>query len=180
MGVLPQRQFSPNSPNESPLPGLQFFTACPSSTGCNPSGTGCSRGTSPARNLLLWGLHTAFFKHPSLPWGLLHGLQVEFLHGLQGHRCLTMAFTTGCQRISAPASAAPSPPPPSPPLVPAGLFLSLLSPDAFFSGFFSPFLTLIPEALPPVLMALAWSHLGLGHGGSFWKLLPEATLQPNP
>jgi len=121
----------------------------------------------------------------------------------RGTTCLIMIFITSCKgRLSAPRFCAP----PSPPhslltLMSAKLFfshsLSLLSPYTAVSplSFFLPFLKyVITEVLPPSLIDLALGSSGsvlepsstgfIRHGGSFWKLLTEATaiapLLPKP
>jgi len=104
--------------------------------------------------------------------------------------CLTMVFSTGCRGISAPAPGAPPPPPSALTLVSAEWFHILL----LFSPLLLPhslvlFPTLlnyvIPEALPASLMGSALASSGsvlepadtgfVGHRGSFWQLLTEAT-----
>jgi len=114
-GSSPGRQFSTNFSNMSSVHGLQLFTNCPRvglSTGCSPSGTGCSsvgppRGhkpcqqtcsgmssslpwaTGPARSLLQHGAPhgiTVSFGHPpALAWGSFHRLQVQICSTVDLH-----------------------------------------------------------------------------------------------
>lgn len=122
-------------------------------------------------NLLQWGLHRAFFKHPSLPlWAPPRAAGAQLPHQGLHHRLpetlsssIWSTFSTSffpdlgvCRSVS----------------------LTPLS-SCNCAGFF-PFLTLILEVLPPSLMALVWIHLGVRQRRSFWQLLTEATLQPNP
>lgn len=72
---------------------------------CWPLPGPCSSTGLPWVHSLLSGIHL-------LQHGLLHRLQVDLcilviLHGLQGHSCLTMVFTMGYRRISAPVPGAP-------------------------------------------------------------------------
>jgi len=102
-----------------------------------------------------------------------------------------MVCSTGYRGISTPAPGAPPLPPSSLILVSAELFLShILTPLSSCCcvvwGFFFALLNyVIPEVLPPSLMGSALASSGLvlepagassiGHRGSFWQLLTEAT-----
>jgi len=99
--------------------------------------------------------------------------------------CLTMVFSMGCSRISAPVPGAPPPSPSSLSLVSAGLFLSHIHNSLFCCClcsvqifFFIPLLTyFIPEVLPQSLIGLTLASAGsvlepadigsVGHRGSF-------------
>ncbi|XP_049649850.1 uncharacterized protein LOC126035357 [Accipiter gentilis] len=112
----------------------------------------------------------------------------------RGTACLTMVFTTGCRGISALVPGAPPPPPSSLTWVSAGLFLSHILTPLFRlllrSRFFPLLKYVIPEALPPSLIGSALASGGsflelagtgsIGHVGSFWRLLTEATQLPKP
>ena len=121
------------------------------STGCTPSGTGCSsmdppRGRKPcqktcpgmdsslhgptgsSRSLLQCGSPhgvTASFRHPPAPaWGPFHRLQVDICSTVDSMGCRMAAFSTGCRGTCAPVPGVPPPSPSSLALVSAALFLS--------------------------------------------------------
>jgi len=113
------------------------------------------------------------------------------LMGCRGTGCLIMFCSTGCRAISAPAPGAHPPPPSSMTLVSAGSSLTYSYFSFLLRLVFFPLLNyVIPEVLPPLLMvsALAISRSvlelagtgSIGHSGSFWQLLTEATPVARP
>jgi len=109
--------------------------------------------------------------------------------GCRGTAHLTMVFSIGCRGMSSLAPGAL----PSLALVSAELFLShSLTPLSHCRLFFLLLLNyVLPEALPPSLMGSALASRGsvlepagiasIGHRGSFWQLLTEATpVAPTP
>jgi len=190
------RSLSPPAPVWRPSHGRQSSTNCPSVRPLHRARSvrnrllqhGYPMGSQalPA-NLLLRGLLSprvcrSWLQEPAPGWAP-HGIHPTAWGpsiGCRGSGCLTMAFITGCRGVSAPVPGAPPPPPSSLILVSAESFLSRsLTPLfqlLFWSRFFFPLLKyVITEALPPLLrQPLAKAEL-MGHGGSFWHLLTEAT-----
>jgi len=165
---------------------------------CSSTGFSLHGSAGPATSLLQRGLPTGS-QHPSSIPLLQRGVPSMGYRwisappwtstGCRGTACLTVVFSTGCVVISALVPGPPPPPPSALTLVSADLFLShSLNSSLLWLLFLHqvpPTHTLlkyvIPEALPPLIMALAsggsiLKPTGTGsikHRGSFLQLLTE-------
>lgn len=131
--------------------------------------------TGPLKTLLQHGLSMG--SQPPLGFQLLWlGVLHRLLHGLKGHSCPTMAFTTGCRGIPALAHWLPCLTP-SLTLVSAGLLLSY-SHSSFLAAvaqLLFPFPKfVIPEVPPPSLRGSALISSGSVLGCSVWNWLHQA------